>query len=158
MGSRRSRTLGVVRVGASLEPDLLRALDAWTKERNSRSRSDSIRFLIRKELAEKELDDPDADSVGTLMVLFRHDAPSVLRRLVEAQHRWGDHIRSSSHVHLEAGACVEAMVLAGRRTEIEKAAEDIRGVKGIIQGRFVVTTPAVAGGVTGHRHPHHPPR
>ncbi len=144
----------VVRIGASLEPGLLRALDGWTKERNSPSRSDSIRFLIRKEMAEKELDDPEADAVGTVMVLFRHNAPNVLQRMVEAQHRWGQHIRSSSHVHLEGGACVETMILVGRRGEVERAAEDIRGVKGILQGRFVVTTPAVAGGATGHQHPH----
>jgi CopG family nickel-responsive transcriptional regulator len=144
----------VVRLGVSLEPELLELLDSWVKQRNSPSRSDAIRFLIRKELSEQELSDPQADAVGTVMVLYRHTAPNVMRRLTAAQHRWGEHIRSSIHVHLEGDACLEILVLAGKRSEIEKAAEDLRGVKGIRHGSFLITTPEVAGGRTGHRHPH----
>jgi CopG family nickel-responsive transcriptional regulator len=138
----------------SLEPELLALLDSWVKQRNSPSRSDAIRFLIRKELSEQELADPQADAVGTVMVLYRHTAPNVMRRLTAAQHRWGDHIRSSIHVHLEGDACMEILVLAGKRSEVEMAAEDLRGVKGIRHGSYLITTPGVAGGRTGHRHPH----
>ncbi|MFI5413613.1 MAG: CopG family ribbon-helix-helix protein, partial [Candidatus Lutacidiplasmatales archaeon] len=38
-----------MRVGVSLEPELLHLLDRWVSERNSPSRSDAIRSLIRKE-------------------------------------------------------------------------------------------------------------
>jgi CopG family nickel-responsive transcriptional regulator len=148
------RSTGVVRLGISLDRELQAALDRWVRERNSGSRSDALRFLIRKELGEKGLADPEADAVGALTVLYRHDSPSVLQRLVAAQHRWGGHIRSSTHVHLEGGACVESMILIGKRREVERIAEDLRGVKGVSQGGFTVTSPAVASGATGHRHPH----
>ena len=151
-------TSGVVRLGVSLEPDLLASLDRWVQDRNSPSRSDAIRFLIRKELSEHELRDPEADAVGAVMVLYRHNSPNVLRRLTAAQHRWGEHIQSSTHFHLQGDACLEVMVLAGRRAELVRAAEDLRGVKGILGGGWVVTSPSVAGGRTGHRHPHAHPR
>lgn len=144
----------VVRLGVSLEPDLLGSLDRWVRHRNSPSRSDAIRFLIRKELSEHALVDPEADAVGTVMVLYRHTAPNVLRRLTSAQHRWGDHIQSSTHFHLKGDACLEVLVLKGKRAEVEQAAEDIRGVKGILQGDYLVGTPGIAKGSTGHRHPH----
>ncbi|HEV2520160.1 MAG TPA: nickel-responsive transcriptional regulator NikR [Thermoplasmata archaeon] len=144
----------VVRLGVSLEPDLLASLDRWVRDRNSPSRSEAIRFLIRQELSDRALKDPDADAVGSVMVLYRHTSPMVLRRLIAAQHRWGDHIQASTHFHLRGDACMEVMVLKGRRAEVEAAAEDLRGVKGIIQGDFLVGTPTVAGGRTGHRHPH----
>jgi CopG family nickel-responsive transcriptional regulator len=144
----------VVRLGISLEPALLESLDRWVRSRNSPSRSDAVRFLVRKELAEKGLEDPSADAVGTVTLLFRHDDPNVLQRLTAAEHRWGAHVRSSTHVHLSGGACVEVLILVGRRSEIEAASEDLRGVKGILQGRFDTITPAVAGGRTGHHHPH----
>jgi CopG family nickel-responsive transcriptional regulator len=144
----------VVRLGVSLEPDLLAALDRWVVHRNSPSRSDAIRFLIRKELSESQLGDPDSDAVGAVMVLYRHTSPSVLRRLTSAQHRWGEHIQAATHFHLRGDACLEVMVLKGKRAEVEEAAEDLRGVKGIIQGDYLVGTPTVAGGKTGHRHPH----
>ena len=150
----RPRRVPVERVGVSLEPELLEALDRWTSSRNSPSRSDSIRSLIRKELAEKELSDPGSDAVGVVMVLYRHDASGVMHRLVAAEHRWGGHIRSTSHVHLRGGACLEVLVVAGLRGELERLSEDLCGVRGVLQGRFSLTTPSIASGSTGHRHPH----
>ncbi len=144
----------VVRLGVSLEPELQRALDAWVRRRNSPSRSEAIRALIRRELAELERGSPEADVVGTVTVLYRHDAPSVLKRLAAAQHRWGPHIRCTTHVHLQGGVCLEVMVLLGRRREVEAAADDLRGVKGVAHGGAVLTSPAAAGGSSGHRHPH----
>jgi CopG family transcriptional regulator, nickel-responsive regulator len=144
----------VVRLGVSLEPALLRSLDRWVEHRNSASRSEAIRFLVRKELSEGTLADPEADAVGTVMVLYRHTEPGVLARLTAAQHRWGEHLRFSTHLHLKGDACLEVLVLAGRRREVERAAEDLRGVKGIVEGDYLIGTPVVAGGRTGHQHPH----
>jgi len=147
-------TRKVVRLGVSLEPALLALLDRWVRERNSPSRSDAIRALIRHELSDRTLADPEADALGVVALLYRHSAPNVLRRLTAAQHRWGDHVRSSTHVHLEGDACAEVVVLVGRRREVAAAGEDLRGVKGILGGGWVVTSPTVAGGRTGHHHPH----
>lgn len=144
----------VVRLGISLDPVLRDALDAWVRDRNAGSRSDAVRYLVRKELAEKRLEDPEADAVGTVTLLYRHGDPKVLERLTSAEHRWGSHVRSSTHVHLRQGACVEVLILVGKRREIEKAADDLRGVKGVAQGRFETITPALVGGRTGHSHPH----
>ncbi len=151
---RKGKDAYVVRLGVSLEPDLLALLDSWVRERNSPSRSDAIRALIRKELAEHELGDPDSDSVASVLLLYRHEAPNVLRRLTAVEHHWGAHIRSSSHVHLEGGSCMQLIGLVGKRAEVVNAAEDLRGVKGIAFGRYSLGTPAVTGGSTGHRHPH----
>ena len=147
-------TVKVVRLGVSLEPALLDLLDHWVEERNSPSRSDAIRALIRRELSDRTLADPEADALGVVALLYRHEAPNVLRRLTAAEHRWGDHIRSTTHVHLEGDACAEVVVLLGKRREIDQATQDLRGVKGVLEGGSLVTTPAVAGGRTGHRHPH----
>ena len=142
----------VVRLGISLEPDLLALLDSWVRERNSPSRSDAIRFLVRKELADIDSVDPNADAIGTVMVLYRHTTPNVLRRLTAAQHHWGRHVRFATHVHLNGEKCLELVVLAGKRSEVRAAAEDIRGVKGILQGDYLIGAPGVIGEATGHTH------
>lgn len=144
----------VVRTAISLEPETLHALDQWVAHRNSASRSEAIRFLVRQQLAGESLEDPEADAVGTVLVLYDHRKPMVQRRLTAAQHRWGEHIRSTSHVHLEGDVCLEVMILAGRRGELVRAAEDLRGVKGVNQGDYLLATPGLAGGRTGHHHPH----
>lgn len=145
---------GVVRLGVSLEPELLGRLDGWVQQRNSPSRSDAIRALIRKELVEEALGDPDSDAVACVALLYRHGAPSVMRRLTAAQHQWGDHIRFSGHVHLRGGSCLEVLALVGKRGEVRRAAEELRGVKGVLFGDYTLGSPAVAGGRTGHEHPH----
>lgn len=147
----------VVRTAISLEPELLAALDAWVGRRHSRSRSDAVRGLIRQQLVGRALSDPDADALGAVTLLYRHGTPNVLERLMAAEHRWGAHVRSTTHIHLEGDACAEVVVLLGRRREVEAAAEELRGVKGIVGGGWVVTAPSVAGGRTGHVHPHAPP-
>ncbi|MCL4324942.1 MAG: nickel-responsive transcriptional regulator NikR [Candidatus Thermoplasmatota archaeon] len=146
----------VVRLGVSLEPELLQALDRWINSRNSASRSEALRSLIRKELSDTVLGDPSADAVATVMILYRHTAYGVQRRLTSAQHRWGEHIRSATHFHLQGDACLEVLVLAGKHSELVRAAEDLRGVKGVLHGDYMLSTPKVAGGKTGHRHPHAP--
>ncbi len=146
----------VVRTAVSLEPELLGLLDRWARARNSGSRSDAVRDLIRRQLNAEQLIDPEADALAAVTLLYRHTAPNVQARLTAAEHRWGDHVRSSTHVHLEGEACAEVVVLLGKRREVAAAAEDLRGVKGVLGGGAVISAPSVAGGRTGHRHPHRP--
>lgn len=100
------------------------------------------------------LADPDSDTVASVMLIYRHAAPNVLPRLTAAEHRWGAHIRFSSHVHLEGGACMQVIGLVGKHREVVRAAEDLRGIRGISFGTYSLAAPTVAGGATGHRHPH----
>jgi CopG family transcriptional regulator, nickel-responsive regulator len=144
----------VVRTTVSLEPELLAQLDGWVARRVNRSRSDAVRDLIRRHATTERLADPDADSLGAVALLYRHTTPNVLRRLTAVEHRWGDHVRSTQHVHLEGDACVEVVVLFGRHAEVAAASEELRGVKGILGGGYLTASPSVAGGTTGHRHPH----
>ncbi|MCI4347263.1 MAG: hypothetical protein L3J97_01425 [Thermoplasmata archaeon] len=147
-------TKRVVRTGISIEPQVLATLDTWVRQRNCGSRSEAIRMLVRRQAAEHALEDPEADAVACLALIYRHDRPNVLRRLAAAQHRWGTHIRFSGHVHLEGGSCLEVLALAGRQREVVAAAEDLRGVKGVAFGEYTLADPGVAGGRSGHRHPH----
>jgi CopG family transcriptional regulator, nickel-responsive regulator len=147
-------TARITRTTVSLEPDLLARLDHWVRRRNSRNRSEALRAIIRGELGRTTVSDPEADAVATVTLLYRHDASNLLERLTAAEHRWGDHIRSSTHVHLQGGACLEVLVLTGKGREVVAAAEDLRGVRGISLGEYVVSSPRLAGGTTGHHHPH----
>jgi CopG family nickel-responsive transcriptional regulator len=152
---RTAASPGVNRFAISMPADLAARLDKWVARRNSPSRSEAIRFLVDRELAtEPVASDPEADALAAVILLYRHDAPRLLERLTRAEHRWGEHIRSTSHVHLEGDACAETILLAGRRREVEEAVADLRGVKGIKEARAVFVFPSTAGGRTGHRHPH----
>jgi CopG family nickel-responsive transcriptional regulator len=147
-------TKRVARTTVSLEPELLARLDQWVHRRASRNRSEALRAIIRAELGRTTIRDPEADAVATVTLLYRHDAPGLLERLTSAEHRWGDHLRSSTHIHLKGGACVEILLLTGKGREVVSAAEDLRGIRGIALGEYILSSPRAAGGATGHRHPH----
>jgi CopG family transcriptional regulator, nickel-responsive regulator len=147
-------TRKVVRTTVSLEPELLAQLDRWVARRVNRSRSDAVRDLIRRHAGSEALTDPEADCLGAVALLYRHTTPNVLRRLAAVEHRWGDHVRSTQHIHLEGDACVEVVLLFGERSEVAAASEELRGVKGILGGGYLSASPSLAGGTTGHRHPH----
>jgi CopG family nickel-responsive transcriptional regulator len=133
----------VVRFAVSLEPELLDRLDHWVRARNSGSRSEAIRALIRKELTEEVLGDSEAPAVGAVLVLYRHDSPLVQKRLTVVEHRWGGRIRFSGHVHLKGEACMELIAVSGSRSEVLRIAEDLRGVKGVAFGDFSIGTPSI---------------
>ncbi len=147
-----------MRTAISLDPELLSALDTWAGHGPRSNRSAVLRALIRDELAKRALRDPSSDALGVVALLYRHDAPRVLRDLAAVEHRWGDHVRSTQHVHLEGDACVEVVVLLGAREEVAAASEELRGVKGVLGGGALAASPSLAGGTTGHRHPHPGPR
>ncbi|MCI4337600.1 MAG: ribbon-helix-helix protein, CopG family [Thermoplasmata archaeon] len=161
-GSARSRRKpGVVRLGVSLEPELLAQLDGWVRRRNSPSRSDAVRALIRKELTTEALLDPEAPAVASVMLLYRHDEPGVLQRLTAVEHRWEGHVRFSGHVHLSAEACLEVVAISGSAREVLQMAEDLRGVKRIAFGGFTIGAPGILckpaaqpaeAGAMGHSH------
>jgi CopG family transcriptional regulator, nickel-responsive regulator len=150
----KARSRRITRTTVSLDADLLARLDHWVRRRNSENRSEALRAIIRGELGRTTVGDPEADAVATVTLLYRHDAPNLLERLTAAEHRWGDHIRSSTHIHLQGGACLEVLVLTGKGREVVAAAEDLRGVRGISMGEYILSSPRVAGGTTGHHHPH----
>lgn len=49
---------------------------------------------------------------------------------------------------------MEVVILAGKRSEVRSAAEDIRGVKGILQGDYLIGAPRAIGETTGRKHLH----
>jgi len=120
-----------------------------------------VRALIRKELTQEVLLDPDAPAVASVLLLYRHDEPGVLQRLTAVEHRWEGHVRFSGHVHLSAEACLEVVAISGSVREVRQMAEDLRGVKRIAFGGFTIGAPGILGkpasrleeaGSGGHSH------
>ena len=125
----------VERIGVSLEPDLLAAFDAMIEEKGYRNRSEALRDLIRKDLSSKSLDDPDADAVGVVLLVFDHHVAKLTEKLLHLQHSHLLHTISSLHVHLDHHHCLEIIVLQGVVNEIKSVGERMISLKGVRQGR-----------------------
>ncbi|MFO0846744.1 MAG: nickel-responsive transcriptional regulator NikR [Gemmataceae bacterium] len=145
---------GVVRFSVSLEPDLLKEFDRYCAEQKYATRSEAVKQLLRETLTGHQWSADAEDAAATLTIVYDHHKTSLMEKLLELQHRHGDLVVSTMHVHLDHDHCLEVIVLRGRAGRLQQMAAELKGLKGIHQGQLVLarTSPHAH----HHPHPHHP--
>ncbi|MCL2530459.1 MAG: nickel-responsive transcriptional regulator NikR, partial [Coriobacteriia bacterium] len=122
----------LVRFSVAMPVELLMQFDELVARRGlAKNRSEVIRDLVRETLVAEEWDDPHAEIVGTLSIVYSHHAGDLQNKLDHIQHNHHDKIISSMHVHLDAHNCLEVIVMRGQSRLIRVLAESILGVKGV---------------------------
>jgi CopG family transcriptional regulator, nickel-responsive regulator len=126
----------VERIGVSLEKDLLVLFDKMIKKQGYQNRSEAIRDLIRERLSEQKLQNPDAQAVAAVCLVYDHHATNLMEKLTELQHSRLLQTVCSTHVHLDHHDCLELIVLKGKIGEINKTAENLISIKGVKLGKI----------------------
>ncbi|MCD6467705.1 MAG: nickel-responsive transcriptional regulator NikR [Thermoplasmata archaeon] len=133
----------VIRFGVSLEPDLLERFDTLIEERGYANRSEAIRDLIRKELVEADIEYGRGMVIGTLTIVYDHEAGDVTHKLLHLQHSRHSAVRSTMHIHLDEHNCLEVLVVEGDVEDVRKMAESLRALKGVKYGELSLFSPSV---------------
>jgi CopG family nickel-responsive transcriptional regulator len=127
------------RIGVSLDKRLLSMFDKLIREQGYQSRSEAIRDLVRRQLSEERLEDPQAKAVAAVFIVYDHHSTKLTKSLIDLQHTHTTsttlQVISSLHVHLDEHDCLEVIVLKGRVSEINHVAERILSMKGVKLGR-----------------------
>jgi CopG family transcriptional regulator, nickel-responsive regulator len=123
------------RVGISLDKALLADFDKLIARQGYQSRSEAIRDLVRQQLSQERLADPQAEAVAAVFIVYDHHAAKLSEKLISLQHSHLLHAISSLHVHLDQHDCLEIIVLRGKVGEINKVGENILSMKGVKLGR-----------------------
>ncbi len=126
----------LVRCGVSLEENLLRPFDDLCARKGYASRSEAVRDLIRKSLAEDEWSNAEGIRAGTLTLVYDHHKHDLARRLMALEHADHDIILSTMHLHLDHYNCLEVLVLKGEASRVRTLAEKLLSCKGVKQGAF----------------------
>jgi CopG family nickel-responsive transcriptional regulator len=129
----------ITRFGVSIEPDLLKKFDKIIKMKGYTNRSEAIRDLVRKNLIREENKDPNAESIGTLTMIYDHHTGNLTNKLLDLQHDHTKEILSTTHIHIDHNNCLEVLVLKGKTGKIQKLADNIKSLKGIKHGELVIT-------------------
>ena len=130
-----------MRFSVAMPEDLLVRFDHLVARRGlAKNRSEVVRDLVRDALVEDECATPGAEVVGTLTIVFNHQASDLQEKLHAIQHEFFDMIICSTHVHLDQHNCLEAIVLRGETGLVQDVANMILGTKGVKNGRLVLTT------------------
>ena len=130
----------LTRFGVSIENQLLEQFDRLIHSRNYCNRSEAIRDLIRDELVRKEWSDSDADSIGTITIIYDHHVGDLSHILTSVQHEFSEHIISTMHVHLDHDNCLEVLAVKGKTKTIKQVADRLISIKGVKHGKLVTTT------------------
>jgi len=129
----------LVRFGVSIEEDLLGAFDALIEAKGWANRSDALRGLIRERLLEAQVrEDPQAEVVGTITLVYDHHHGDLANRLVELQHRHHLRIVSTLHVHIDEANCLEVLVVKGVNREVRRISDALIGTRGVQQGKLII--------------------
>jgi CopG family nickel-responsive transcriptional regulator len=130
----------LVRFGISADARLLKTFDALIADKGYVNRSEAVRDLIRNALVEEQWAVGEAESVGTVTLVYDHHSTDLSDKLTEHQHSHHQEIVSSLHIHLDAHHCLEVVVLRGRAREIARLANELIGTRGVKHGKFVAST------------------
>ena len=129
----------VIRFGVSLEPELLKKFDKLIRKKGYGSRSEAIRDLIRDETVKQILENENEPVIGTLTIVYDHDASNVTNKLLDVQHRHHKNISSTMHLHLDEHNCLEVLVVSGKVKDVQSIADSITSIKGVKHGKLTVT-------------------
>ncbi len=125
----------IERIGVSLDKKLLSMFDKLIAKQGYQNRSEAIRDLIRRQLSGDQLQDPKANAVGAVFLVYNQNSTKMMQKLTELQHSHLLHAISSLHVHLDEHDCLEVIVLRGQVGEINKMADTLLSMKGVKLGR-----------------------
>ncbi len=127
----------LVRFSIAIPSKLLDEFDEYTSQRGLLvNRSEAIRNLIRDALVDNELQDPAAEIVGSITIIYDHHTPDLTRKIDAVEHNYPDEIISSMHVHLDPHNCLEVIAVRGLSYKIHELANCLLGIKGITYGKL----------------------
>lgn len=121
----------LARLSLSLEKPLLRQLERMLRSTRARNRSEFIRDLLRNHMVREEWE-KDREVVGTITLVYDHDARELTARLTRLQHRRHAAILATTHVHLDRRLCVEMILAKGPASHIREIADLLRQQKGVL--------------------------
>ena len=129
----------VTRMGVSLEPELLKEFDRYIKDHRYTNRSEAIRDMIRDALATEEWAKGGGNVVGTITMVYDHDAHHVVDKLTKIQHKHHHSVHSTTHVHLDEHMCLEVIVVQGKPKDVLALADSIKATKGVKHAQLART-------------------
>jgi CopG family nickel-responsive transcriptional regulator len=128
----------LARTGVSIDGDLLVEFDRLIAKRGYKNRSEAFRDLIRDALLTETVDS-NKPVVGTLTLVYDHHVPNLSEKLTGAQHSAGAMILAATHVHLDHHYCLEVVIMKGKSRELQELADRMLALRGVEQGKLVLT-------------------
>lgn len=124
------------RITITIDDDLLETLDLMSDKRGYQSRSEALRDIVRRALAEEAANLEGQKGYGVLSYVYEHNTRDLAGRLTTAQHNHHGLITSTLHVHLNHDDCLEVSILKGNLEDIQHFSSEVTSQRGVRHGHL----------------------
>ena len=129
-----------IRFGVSADARLLDSFDRIIHAKGYANRSEALRDLMRDQLVDAAWSENNQVVVGTVTIVYDHEASELMQKLTDLQHHSHDNIISSLHVHLDEHHCLEVLIIRGKGREVKELSDKLIGTKGVKHGKLVMSS------------------
>lgn len=130
--------MSIKRFGVSLEDNLLESLDQYVDENGFANRSQAIRFLIEKNVAEKKWQ-CNHIVAGTIIIMYDQEKKAISAKIVSIQQDYQDAILSSSQYYVNQNFCLHIVTVMETAHRLTELSDKLTAIKGIKHGKLVMS-------------------
>ncbi len=130
--------MSVSRFGVSLEEELLTALDQYVTENNFSNRSQAIRYLIEKNLAEQKWK-CDNLVAGAVTMVYAVEKADIRTRSSELQLQYRDVVLGVQQFILSDENCMEIIAVKGTSRKLTELSDKLISIKGIKHAKLIMS-------------------
>ena len=130
--------MGLKRFGVSLDESLLESLDLFVVNNGFTNRSQAIRFLVEKNIAETKWLCNHVVA-GTIIIMYDQSKKDISVRIEEIQQAYQQFILSSSQYYLNSNFCLHIATVTGEAYKLTELSDRLIAIKGIKHGKLVMS-------------------
>ena len=130
--------MGLKRFGVSLDESLLESLDLFVVNNGFTNRSQAIRFLVEKNIAETKWLCNHVVA-GTTIIMYDQSKKDISVRIEEIQQAYQQVILSSSQYYLNSNFCLHIATVTGEAYKLTELSDRLIAIKGIKHGKLVMS-------------------
>ena len=126
------------RFGVSLEDELLAALDQYVSANGFPNRSQAIRFLIEKNVAEQKWQ-CNHIVAGTIILMYDQVKREITSKVSLIEQEYQDVVLSSSQYFINKNFCLHIATVMGEAHRLTELSDRLTTIKGIKHGKLVMS-------------------
>lgn len=130
--------MSLKRFGVSLDDKLLADLDEFVTKNGFSNRSQAIRFLVEKNLAEKKWQ-CNHIVAGTIIIMYDQCKKDIAAKIGDIQQGYQDVILSSTQYYLKQNFCLHIATVTGEAHRLTDLSDKLITIRGIKHGKLVMS-------------------
>lgn len=130
--------MSLKRFGVSLEEEILKSLDQYVDENGFANRSQAIRFLIEKNIAEQKWQ-CNHIVAGTIIVMYDQKKKEIGVKITDIQQPYKDVILSSAQYYINQNFCLHIVTVMGEAHRLTELSDRLTTIRGVRHGKLVMS-------------------